>query len=205
MFHRCFCLAAAFSALTFFGTTARADDLSDIRASGKAFAQALHDGDVTTAKHYAVTDATTEKALDIMGEITKARKTLIDAAVAKWGDEGKNVAVGGPNGAQTESVRTNFQDAKIEVKGDTAMVTSKDGQDSRPAYFKKEGGIWKIDLPKLANFASVTRLAPQSHMIADAFTATAAEIRDGKYKTVQDAKLGVRQNLAAAAQRMRRG
>ena len=199
------CVGVAVSTLTFCGAFAKADDLADIRTSGKAFAQALHDGDVATAKHYAVTDATTEKALDIIGEITKARKTLIDAAVAKWGDEGKNVVVGGPNSSQTEGVQTNFQDAKIEVKGDTATATSKDGQDSRPVYFKKDGGVWKIELAKLANFASVTRAGPQSHMIAEAYTTTAGEIRDGKYKTVQDAKMGIRTNLTNALRRARGG
>jgi len=200
MFKR-FVLAAGLSALVFAGSAARADDLADIRNSGKSFAQALRDGDAVTAKHYAVSDPTTDKALDVMAEITKARKTLIDAAVAKWGDEGKNVTVGGPNESRTEAVQTDFQNAKIDVKGDTATVTSKEGTDSRPVYFKRDGGVWKIELAKLANFAQITRSASAVHMISDAYTATAGEIRDGKYKTVQDAKLGVRQNLQAAARK----
>lgn len=197
MFKR-LCVTATLSALALCGI-ARADDLTDIRASGKAFAQALHDGDATTAKHYAVSDPTTDKALEVMADLTKARKTLMDASVAKFGDEGKDVVVGGASAARTEAVQTDFQNAKIEVHGDEAYVTNKDGTDSRPAYFKKVGGTWKIELAKLANFSSITRSAASVHMIADAYTATAGEIKDGKYKTVQDAKTGLRQNIAAAA------
>jgi len=195
------CLAAALSIVAFCSPVVWADDVADIRTSGKTFAQALHDGDAVAAKHYALTDPTTEKALDIMAEMTKARKTLIDASVAKFGDEGKNVAVGGANESRTEGVQTDFENAKIDVKGDTATVSSKDGNDSRPVYFKKQNGVWKMDLAKIANFSSVTRSASAVHMISDAYTATAAEIKDGKYKTVQDAKVGVRQNLQAAARK----
>ena len=39
------CVSVAVSALAFCGAFAKADDLADIRTSGKAFAQALHDGE----------------------------------------------------------------------------------------------------------------------------------------------------------------
>jgi hypothetical protein len=199
MFTRWF-LAATVSVLALCGL-ARADDTADIRAAGKAFADALREGDSGTARKYSYTDDTSSKALDVMTDLTKARKTLIDAAVAKFGDEGKNVVVGGASAARTDAVRGDFDDARIEVHGDTATVSSKDGADKRPAYFKKQGGTWKIDLTKLADFSNVARNASMMHTVAGSYLTSASEIKDGKYKTVDSAKLGVQQNMMAAVRR----
>ncbi|HEY8751691.1 MAG TPA: hypothetical protein VIM11_27170 [Tepidisphaeraceae bacterium] len=199
------CLTAAVLALAFSSAPSWADDTSDIRTSGKAFAEALRDGDVLNAKKYAFTDDTSDKALNVMTELTHARKKLIDAAVAKFGDEGKNVVVGGASMARTQEVSTDFDGAKIDVHGDTATVASKDGADKRPAYFKKVSGIWKIDLTKLADFTSVTRNAAVMHAVAGSFLASADEISGGKYKTVAEAKTAVQKNMVAAIGGGRRG
>jgi hypothetical protein len=193
-------LATAVSALAL-SAVARADDTADIRAAGKAFADALRDGDSVTARKYSFTDDTSSKALDVMTDLTKARKTLMDAAVAKFGDEGKNVVVGGASAARTDAVRNDFQDAKIDVHGDTATVSSRDGNDKRPAYFKKQAGTWKIDLTKLADFSNVARNASMMHTVAGSYLTSATEIKDGKYKTVDAAKLAVQQNMVAAVRR----
>ena len=199
------CIAVVLSAVAVCGSVVRADDMADIRTSGKAFGKALVDGDAVSAKRYSVTDSTSEKALDLMCEMAKSRNALINAAVAKFGDEGKNVTLGGPNESRQEAFRTDFEDAKIDVKGNTATVTSKDGADSKPVYFKKMGGVWKLDLANIANFGSVTQKAAQIHLISNAYSSTATEIRDGKYKTVLDAKTAVREKVVSAAGRRGRG
>jgi len=198
-------IAVALFALTFCVTVASADDQADIRTSAKSFAKALVDGDAGAAKHYSVNDTTSEKALDLMAELTKARKSLIDAAVAKFGDEGKNVTLGGANESRQEALGTDLDNAIIDVHGDNATARSKDGNDARPVYFKKEASVWKMDLTKLANFASVTQRGTQMHMISSAYSSTSAEIRDGKYKTAQEAKMAVREKIVAAAGRRGRG
>jgi hypothetical protein len=199
------CLAATLLMLVFSATSSRADDTSDIRASGKAFAEALHDGDALNAKKYAFTDETSDKALDVMTELTHARKKLIDAAVDKFGDEGKNVVVGGASMARTQAVSTDFDGAKIDVHGDTATVASKDGADKRPAVFRKVSGIWKINLTKLADFTSITRNAAMMHNVSRSFLTSADEISGGKYKSVQEAKTAVQRNMVTAIGGTRRG
>ena len=48
-------------------------------------------GDAATAKKHIISDEKSEKFLDTLVELVAARKKLTDAAVAKFGDEGKSI------------------------------------------------------------------------------------------------------------------
>src|SRR5258708_7517224 len=132
---------------------ARADDVADIKASGRAFVTAMHEGDIAEAKNHAFTDERTEKLLEVMVTMTKARAVITDAAVAKFGDEGKTIVAQGQSPAQLPH---NYEDADIQVTGDTAIVTPKTG---KPVKFKKDGG-WKVDFTALPNKDQLDKAVP---------------------------------------------
>src|SRR5579872_718079 len=115
-----FRFAAVIALLLGAASYSRADDVADIRASGKAFARALTSGDAATAKKHAITDETTAKLLDVMVQVSVANKKLTDAAVAKFGDEGKTVF--SPPGTSPQEIEKRMENAKIHVNGDTAIV-----------------------------------------------------------------------------------
>ena len=197
MFKRFGICALAATTVLLAGSRVRADDAADIRASGKAFVEAFTAGDAAGAKKYAVTDAKSDKFLDIWSEIAKANKALTDAAVAKFGDAGNQVAASGGMGMQKPQILSHFENAKIDVSGDTAVVTPTTG---KPVKMKKDGGRWKIDFTNDASFDRVDQQAAVLTKMAEANNKSAQEISSGKYSTVDEAKVGVRANLIAAIQ-----
>ena len=176
---------------------ARADTEADIRKAGEAFSKAIAAGDGKAAKEHAVTDDKSALMLDAFAKLSTARKHLTEAAVEKFGDEGKTIAPPtgrGPGGA-TE-LQHNFQNAKIEVDGDTATVVGARG--GQPVKFKKEGGDWKIDLTKLPNIDRIERGLPIMEKMAGVMDETTADIKDGKLKSAAEAKQELHQKIVAA-------
>jgi hypothetical protein len=184
---------AALIVITLATVYAKADDKADIKASGKAFRDAMVAGDAATAKKHLVSDEKSEKFVNTLVELVAARKKLTDAAVAKFGEDGKSIV--GQNRAPGPDMDGKFDDADIEVNGNTAIVTPKTG---KPVTFKKDGGDWKIDFSEMAHQDQIERGLPIMGKMATVMKETAGEINDGKYDTVQAAKAGFHQKLAAA-------
>jgi len=183
----------------------RADDAADIRASARAFSQALSKGDTKTVRKYAFTDEAGGKFLDAVATQTGARKKLVDAAVDKFGPDGKTIDSQRSAVSDLAEIDKQLEGSRIVVNGDAATVTSNNG---KPLKFKRDGGIWKIDFRETFN----SRLTQQIDQVvgvlnkrAGAMEKTAAEIKEGKYKTVDEAKTGLFQNIAAAIGVPRRG
>ena len=175
----------------------RADDKDDIKAAGKAFGDAMRSGDVVAAKKHVLTTEKSEKFLDVLADLTKAKNKLTDASVAKFGEDGKGIVNQGPGMMANSPTDHTFDDADIEVKGDTALVTPK-APAAKPVNFKKEGGEWKLDFTAVASDTQMERGLPIMQKMATVMNDTAAEIHDGKYESVDAAKLGLRQKMIAA-------
>ena len=177
-------------------TSARADDRDEIRKAAEGFVKALQEGSTKDAHKYAATSDKTDKYLDAVVEITAARSKLVQASIDKFGDEGKSIAgaARAPMGVQFN--KKDFDEADIEVSGDTAVVKPKTGQ--RSAKFKREAGEWKFDFADLPNAEQLSRQAPLMSKTAGAMKETAEEIKDGKYKTADEAKQALREKMLAA-------
>lgn len=178
-------------------TTVRADAKEDIKASGAAFANAINKGDAKDAKKYVLPNPDTDKFIDAMAPMSAAHKNLVDAAVSKFGEEGKTIAGGrGPQGPQYTA--KDFDNAEIDINGDTAIVRAKNGG-GKPVTFKKQDGTWKIDfaefMPPKPQLERMLQILPK---MATAMNDTATEIKDGKYQTVLEARRGLGQHMAQA-------
>ena len=208
-------LQALLAAAAIVGSTASfilADARDDIRAAGNAFADAIRQGKFEDAKKHAVTDEKSEKFLDGMTKFVHARQTLSDAAVAKFGDEGKTMM---PQAANAPGPRFDqkWNDAKIEVNGDTAVVTPKNPPENnepsgpgaraprmqpQPVKFRKDGGEWKIDLTQLPHMEQMERGMPMLEKMSTVMSEVGGEIKDGKYQNVNEAKQALHQKMMAA-------
>jgi hypothetical protein len=175
---------------------ARADDKENIKSVAKTFAKAMQDGDTATAKKHVLTDEKSEKFLNVMGELSSSKKKLTDAAVAKFGEEGKAIVSQGPGLANATKMDHNIDDATIEVKRETAVLTSKETP-GKPLNLKKDGGEWKVDFRAIASDTQMERGLPIMQKMATAMSETAADIRDGKYQTTQEAQTGLQQKIIA--------
>ena len=195
MYKRFGICALATAAVLLTGSRLHADATSDIKETGKKFLTAISEGDSATAKKYAVTDVRSEKFLDIFGGVVKSNKKLVDAAVSKFGESGNQITAMGNMGMRRPQVMQSIDNAMIEVDGDTAVATPEGG---KPSKFKKEGGKWKVDLTNMTELNNVEQQAMFFEKITDANNKSAQEISDGKYRTLDEAKAGVRQNMMEA-------
>jgi hypothetical protein len=180
---------------------ARADAKEDIKSSAQSFAKALQAGDAAEAHKYAITNDQSSKLLDTMAHLTKAHKKMTDAAVAKFGDEGKTL-MGGPNPAMRgpEQIAKDMNDADIQINGDTATITPKAGQPGQPGQsvtFKKEKGVWKIDFTQFPNQERMQQGLPMMEKMSTVMSETGDDITAGKYKSVQEARMGFIQKMRA--------
>jgi hypothetical protein len=189
---------------------ARADDKDDIKDSIKKLATALKEGDSSTAKKYVDDTENSQKMVESLAKLAHAAQGLQDAAVAKFGEDGKTLGAGRMAGGAPHFDK-DLDDAQISVNGDAATVQPKAGTNTapsapgappappaRPTAFKKVNGTWKLDMQAMPNAAQMAQSSPMFDKMSDAMTQTAGEIKDGKYASVQEARQALYQKVAAA-------
>ena len=188
--------------------TTRASDETDVKEAAKAFANALSKGDADQAKQHATSDEVTVAIIVNLSPLVVASNRLHDAAVAKFGKDGEDLA---PNPAANMSEWSKSADQSLaKVAGDVAMLTPKPEPSTRPVApqdqpqplrFKKEGGQWKVDLSAMSTPAQMKQTAPRYKAVAEAMNSTAQQITEGKFKDAKIAALALQQNVNAAVQR----
>jgi len=154
-------------------------DFSSPKGAARTYAAAMANGDAEMAKK-ACTGGD-PKLIESMAVAAGNFKKLQDAAISKFGDEGKTVFGGTANGFDVDK---NLDDAVEKIDGDNATVTLKSG---KPLNLKKVDGEWKVDASEMGGVAGSMGVA-----MADSMGKTAKEladeINDGKYKTAAEAK-----------------
>ena len=205
MFARTPCLIALLS-LACFASAARASDESDVKDAAKAFANALAKGDADQAKQYATSDDVTVAVITNLSPVVSASNRLHDAAVAKYGKDGEELA---PNPAANMSDWSKHADESIaKVTGNSATLTQKEEPPKQgsnppkerpePLRLKKDGSQWKVDLSTMASPAQMKSTAPRYKAVAQGMNTTTDEINAGKYKTAKEAKAALQQNIQTA-------
>jgi hypothetical protein len=162
-------------------------DLSTPKGAAKAFAVALQNGDAEGAKK--ASTGGDPKIIEGMANAASSMKKLRDAAVAKFGDEGKTF--GGRKNADLDLAK-NVDDATFKEEGDTATMTPKEGS---PLKLKKVSGEWKVDVSEMAAGPMATMGAAMFDSMAKAAKTTGDEISAGKYKTAAEAKQAFDSNM----------
>ena len=184
---------------------ARASDETDVKEAAKAFANALSKGDAEQAKQHATADEVTVSIIVNLSPVVVASIRLHDAAVAKFGKEGEDLA---PNpAANMGDWSKSAEQASAKVAGDVATLTPKPEPSTKPGAaqepmqalrFRKQGGQWKVDLSNMSSAAQMKETAPRYKAIAQGMNQTADEINAGKYKDAKQATAGLQQNVTAA-------
>jgi hypothetical protein len=186
-------------------------DLSNPKAAIITMGRAMIDDDVKTA-----TDATnvTDEQKPMFEQVvhmTHAMHLMEQAAVKKWGDEGKQVVQapqrpgqkGAPAGYQDPEQRIKeVEGADVKIEADTATVTPK-GDTQKPIICKKVGGDWKVDM------SSLRPPGGQGHMAAQMLSAmvkaaneTSDEIKADKFKTPTEARSAHQTKIQSAIMEM---
>jgi hypothetical protein len=182
---------------------ARGADDSTPKGAAEAFFKALEAGDAAKAKSLASGDPKQMELLDNLVPLVGNFKKMEQAAVKKFGDEGKKLLSNG--GSASFDIESQMKDAKVEETGDTATITpakkeKEEGKNSDPMKLKKVSGKWKIDMAAMPNAEQMDN--PQAKKMfgamSDAAKAMTVDIEAGKFKTVADAQQGFQQKMLAA-------
>lgn len=156
-------------------------EYSTPKGAAESLAAAMEKGDVEGVKRASA--GGDPKAVEGMTKVVAAMKELNDAAVAKFGDQGKGIASNGPGGDL--DMARKVREAEVKIEGDTVTLTVKGDDD--PLKLKKVDGEWKVDLSEMAGPAAAMGAAMFDGM-ASAAKQTAADIKAGKYKTAEEAE-----------------
>lgn len=188
---------AAFIVLGCAASLARAGDKDDIKQSIKALATALQDGDGGTARKYVDDNQDSQKVIESLAKLTHAAHGLQDAAVAKFGEQGKTLGAGRMAG-NAPHFDKDLDEAQITVNGDTAIIQPKNSTpQSRPTTFRKINGTWRLDLQSMPDAARMAQRSGMFDKMSDVMTELTGEIKDGKYSSVQEARQAFSQKVVA--------
>jgi hypothetical protein len=167
-------------------------DLSTPKGAAKTFATAMENGDVEAAKR--ATTGGDPAIIESMVKLTGNMKKLRDAAISKFGDEGKT-AFGAGHG-ESMDLSKSVDDADVKEDGDTATLTPKG--EARPLKMKKVSGDWKVDASELTGAMGNMGSAMFDNM-SKAAAETADDIKAGKYKTAQEAQQAFGSKMAGSS------
>ena len=168
-------------------------DLSSPQATVKSYVAAMKAGDAAGMK--ATITGGDPQVVDALVNAQVSRKKLEDAAVAKFGEEGRSMASGGDSHANYDKL----EDAEVKQDGDSATVTPKDH--SLPGggvVLKKVNGDWKIDMSATPGMDQMTAMLPMLSKMSAMNDELTGEISAGKYKSVADAKAAQSQKMMSA-------
>ncbi|MDB5321686.1 MAG: hypothetical protein JWN40_3317 [Phycisphaerales bacterium] len=168
---------------------ALADDKEAVGKGAKAWAMAMMEGKPDEMKAHSIGSEEELARWEGMSKMMAAFRKLGDAAKAKYGEDGAIIGrmFRTPDFSQLQA------ESKIVITGDDATIT---GKDSKVMKLKKDGGEWKVVLASLNDSGKMD--PKQVTAMADAASATADEIKDGKYGTNQEAMMALAKKMAAA-------
>ncbi len=174
---------------------AGAADFSTPQAAAKSLTTAMFDGDVATVQSAVIATPEQSEALAAVTRVMSARKKLIDAAVAKFGEDGKKIE--GPMAANqsAEAQHKQIDEAEVKVDGATATLKPAIGD---AQHFKQVDGQWKLDLENSPGTDKLVQSAKIMPIVETEFSSLAGEIASGKYKTVDEARNALQMKIQTA-------
>jgi hypothetical protein len=172
-------VALTMVAVMAFAGGARADDKADVLAAAKSWGNALLDGDAKTVRGGSIGEEAELARWEGMSKMLASFQKLTDAMKAKFGDKADMTRM-----FQRPDFATFGDDTSVEVTGGEATLTA--GAGKPPMKLRKDGGAWKVVLASMP--AGAAKLEPkQMAPMTEAISATADEIKDGKYATYPEA------------------
>ena len=180
----------AFVALSSGPARAASQDLSTPKKAAVEFAKGLESGDLAAAKSASEGSAEDFKIVEIISDLIRSARDLRGVAIEKFGDAGKQVV---PNGDELADFSKRVDAGTEKITGDTATVGQPDERD--PMKLKKDvGGSWRVDLASIPEKEELRRMMPK---IQKVLTSGTADIKSGKYKTADEAKDAIGQQMFA--------
>lgn len=175
-------------------------DLSSPRKTAAAFAMALQRGDMATLQTVTVGGADDYKLMRSVTGMTAAADQLNKAAVARFGaEEGKKVARSMGGSPEQSDIPRQIAESDEKVEGDSAAITMKGAPPGNAINLKKVEGRWKVDLSQFPKRDEIARQTPILDAAAKVLVQGAADVRNGKYRTAEEAGQEIQRQVNAVS------
>jgi hypothetical protein len=169
-------------------------ELSTPRLGALCFVRAMELNDLQVFKSVTIGGDDDYKLFEPLLNMVGAAKQLEKAARDKFGKAGVAVVRQSP----AVGLEVQVQESDVRVNGDNAVLFHK-GQEDDPITLRKGPVGWKVDLTAINNRQRMAAAAPGMRAMQKAFGELAQEIREGKYKSPQEAEKAVIQRMQQAA------
>jgi hypothetical protein len=162
-------------------------DLSSPKKSAVAFTRALENADMAAAKSASIGSDEDYKFVQGLIDFIAAGRQLRAAAIERFGDEGKQIS-----GDAMANLSKQAESASEKIDGDSATVDQRNG--SEPMKLKRVEGNWKVDVSAFPDKDQTGNALP---LVQKVMAAAAADVKAGKYKTAQEARQAIEQQIFA--------
>jgi hypothetical protein len=156
-----------------------------------AFAQALAAGNTADMRQHSIGSDQDRQAMDTLARMVGSFAELSSAAVARFGEEGKDLAQPG----QADKMFKAIRDGAEQIDRDRATIVLESGE---PIQLKKVDGAWKIDLAQIPKREEIYKLVPIYSTMAEVAQQTAMEVKGGRYKSVEEARKALGSRMLSA-------
>lgn len=174
---------------------AGSNELATPKLGALAFIRAMEANDMAAFRAVTIGADDDYKLFEPLLGMVGAAKQLEKAAREKFG-KGARVVVRESPAVELE---VHVQESDVKVTNDTAVLTHKGEEGADPLTLRHTADGWKVDLTAIANrqqmASTATAMARMQQVLAD----TASEIRDGHFKTPEEAEQAVVKRMRDAA------
>jgi ketosteroid isomerase-like protein len=184
--------------------TARADDTGDVKNVARDLTRAIGAGDADAVHKLMTSDAQQVEFADTLTQVNKAKTRFEDACKKRFGSDSLSPPAGAattkPQDAAAKMIAA-IDASTVAVDGDAAQLTF--GSDDhnggaaakappRTMAFKRVDGHWKVD--QIAPADQLSFALPHMKIMEKSFQTTADQVDAGKFKTLVDAELALKDN-----------
>ena len=173
---------------------AASPDLSTPKKAATAFALALQKGDFDTIRAVTTGQDADYKLIQPIAAMTSAANRLHDACVAKFGEDGKKIAL---STGDPQDIPRQIEASEEKITGDSALIITRGTTEANAVKLTKVGGDWKVDLAHYPQKEQLAQVAQTAEPTAKLFSQAASDVTSGKYHSATEASQDIQQRIMA--------
>lgn len=171
-------------------------ELATPKLAAFAFVRAMEQNDMARFRAVTIGSDDDYKLFEPLLGMVGSAKQLEHAAREKFGKAGRVIVRDSP----AVELEVHIQESDVKVTNDTAILRHHGQDDADPLHLRHTPAGWKVDLTAIPNRAQMSASADSMTRMQKAFSASAADIRAGKFPTAEAAEKAVLKRIKDAAQ-----
>ena len=169
-------------------------DLSTPKKAATAFALALQKGDFETIRAVTTGQEADYKLIQTIAAMTSAANRLHDAAMSKFGEDGKKIAI---STGDPKDIPRQIEASEEKINGDSASIITRGTTEANAVKLTKVGSDWKVDLAHYPQKEQLSQQAQVFDATSKLLAQAAADVSGGKYGSATEASQDIQQRMMA--------